>query len=95
MSEYPDCYLHVRECRSGQEWIRPMRGNSSLDLATQIRKWVREEFAGELFLDGKIQPKLDGDYYGQIITDGRPPDAGVCWTGGGFWLTDQRNALLR
>ncbi|HXJ59198.1 MAG TPA: hypothetical protein VNU68_21265 [Verrucomicrobiae bacterium] len=29
---YPDCYLHVEECRSGETWIVPLRGNSKLDL---------------------------------------------------------------
>lgn len=92
---FPETYLHVRHCQTGEEWIRPMRGNSRMDLATQVRKWIKEEFLGELFLVDKIQPKLDGEYYGQIIMDGRGPDSGVCWEGGGFWLTDRENPLLR
>jgi len=64
----------------------PLRGNSVLDLTKQVRKWVREEFSGELRLNGDIMPKLDGDYYGKIMTDGRPPDSVVCWEGGGFFL---------
>ena len=92
--EFPKQYLHVRCCRTGQEWIRPLRGNSLMDLATQIRKWVKEEFGGELFLDGKIQPRLEGDYYAQLFIDGRAPDES-CWESGGFWLTDESNALLR
>lgn len=85
-TEYPNTYLHVYECRSGQEWIRPMRGNSLMDLRTQLKKWVEEEFAGELHLDGKLVPRLEGDYYGKIMTDGRPPDSGICWEGAGFYL---------
>lgn len=83
---YPETYLHVLECRSGQTWIVPMRGNASLDLLHQVKKWVKSEFAGELRVDGKLMPKLECDYYAQIITDGRSPDAGICWDGGGFYL---------
>jgi len=86
MPAYPDTYLHVTDCRSGQTWIKPLRGNSVLDLTHQVRKWVKEEFSGELRLNGDIMPKLDGDYYGKIMTDGRPPDSVVCWEGGGFFL---------
>lgn len=84
--KYPDCYLHIQELRSGQEWIMPLRGNSLLDLKHQIRKWIKQEYCGELALDGEPMPRLDGDYYGKIMTDGRPPDSSVCWTGGGFYL---------
>jgi len=65
----------------------PLRGNSVLDLKHQIKKWIKQEFYGELKLDGSIMPKLDGDYYGKIMTDNRPPDSVVCWDGGGFYLT--------
>lgn len=64
----------------------PLRGNSSLDLRTQIAKWVRKEYGGELVLDGKLMPGLDGHYYARIMTDGRPPDSIVCWQSGGFYL---------
>lgn len=86
MKEYPNVYLHVRDCHSGQEWVMPMRGNSLMCLRTQLRKWVKQEFCGECFLDGEIMPHLDGDYYGMIITDGRSPEDGTCWESGGFYL---------
>lgn len=85
-TEYPEVYLHVTECRSGQKWIMPLRGNSLLDLKHQVKKWIKQEYCGELALDGEFMPKLDGDYYAKIMTDGRPPDSVVCWTGGGFYL---------
>lgn len=84
--EYPNCYLHVTECRSGETFIMPLRGNSLLDLRHQVKKWVKQQFCGELRLSGKIMPKLEGEYYGKIMTDGRPPDSVVCWEGGGFYL---------
>lgn len=88
MSEktYPDCYLHVIECRSGQEWIMPIEGETTLDLEARIQDWTAQEFDEELELDGEIMPKLEGDYYAKIMTDGRAPDSVVCWTSGGFYL---------
>lgn len=84
--KYPETYLHVRECRSDQEWICPIRGNAKLDLKRRVAQWISQEFAGELTLDGEIMPKLDGEFYARIMTDGRPPSSVVCWTGGGFYL---------
>lgn len=83
---YPDCYLHVEECRSGQTWIMPIRGNSLLDLEHQIKRWIKQEFGSELALDGETMPRLSGDYYARIMTDSRPPESAVCWTSGGFYL---------
>ncbi len=90
-NEYPDCYLHVLECRSGEEWIVPLRGNSSLDLKYQLKKWIKSHFDGECRLDGEIMPKLDGEFYGRIMTDGRPPESVVCWEGAGFYLKSNQN----
>lgn len=106
----PDCYLYVRECRSGQTWIVPsqaprgsgktdfgltLRGNSTLDLERQIKKWAKSEYAGELRLDGKIMPRLEGDYYARIMTDGHPPDSIVSWESGGFYLKQSFQHLIR
>ena len=83
---YPETYLHVNECKSGQIWIRSLRGNAKLDLRHQLARWVKEEFDGQLLIDGKLMPKLEGEYYGKIMTDGRFPDSVVCWEGAGFYL---------
>ncbi len=40
----------------------------------------------EFRLDGDLMPKLNGDYYARIMTDGRPPESVVCWSSGGFYL---------
>ena len=85
-TQYPDCYLHVRECQSGQEWIVPIGDNDSIDLEKQVKAWVKQEYGDELELSPPLMPKLDGDFYGKIMTDGRPPESVVCWTGGGFYL---------
>jgi hypothetical protein len=90
--KYPDCYLHVRDEKSGEEWIMPIRGNSLLDLKHQVKIWIKKEFGGELVLDGNIMPKLAGDYYAKIMTDGRSPDSVVCWTSGGFYLKSAQNS---
>ncbi len=86
MPEYPDTYLHVLECRSGQEWIVPINDDETIDLETNVEKWIENEFCRELELDGDITRRLEGDYYGKIMTDGRSPDSVVCWDGGGFYL---------
>lgn len=83
---YPKCYLHVRDCKTGQEWIRPITGKQTCCLRTRLKQWCKEEFGGELKLDGEIMPRLEGDYYAQIKLDGRAPDDVHCWTSGGFYL---------
>lgn len=82
--KYPDQYLHVEECRSGQKWIVPIGENDPLDLTALLNQWIAKEFAGELVLDGKIT-NLEGEYYARIMTDKRPPESVVCWTSGGFY----------
>ena len=84
--QFPDTYLHVYECRSGQAWIRPIGDDEILNLEALIAKWALEEFGGELKLDPPLMARLEGDYYGKIMTDGRPPDSIVCWESGGFYL---------
>lgn len=86
MTEYPDCYLHVEECRSGETYIKPLSDEDILDLETQLDLWIESEFCGELERDGDIMPRLQGDYYAKIMTDGRSPDSVVCWESGGFYL---------
>jgi len=91
MNEYPDQYLHVEDCKSGQTWIRPLTKRTILDIKRLVKRWIKEEFCGELFLDGDLTPRLQGDYYAQIILDGRPPDTHVVWASGGFYLKDSYN----
>jgi hypothetical protein len=83
---YPEQYLHVRECGSGEEWIVPFGPDVPLDLYALFDQWVKREFGGELVRDGGALHGLDGEYYAKIMTDGRDPDYAVCWTGGGFFL---------
>ncbi len=90
-NEYPECYLHVEECRSGETWIFPLRGNAKLDIKHQVKRWVKQEFGGDLQLDGEPMPKLQGDYYAKIMTNGTPPDSVVCWSSGGFYLSSTYN----
>ena len=85
-NKYPDCYLHVTKCQSGETFIQPIRGNEKLDIKKLVKKWIKREYAGELALDGELMPRLDGTHYAKIMTDGRTPDSAVCWTSGGFYL---------
>jgi hypothetical protein len=57
-----------------------------MDLDALVDAWIASEFCGELQRDGKLMPRLEGDYYAQILTDNRAPDSAVCWTSGGFFL---------
>ena len=85
MKTYPDCYLHVQNLRSGETWIKEIKGKMVLNLETRVKDWLKKEFCGEVVLDGKIMPRLEGEYYAQIITDNRDPDCGICWSSGGFF----------
>ena len=86
VSSVPETYLHVRDEKSGQEWVVPLGGHVLLSLERQVKEWIKSEFCGELVLDGKIMRRLSGDYYARIMTDGRPINSIVCWDGGGFYL---------
>jgi hypothetical protein len=92
---WPEQYLHVVECRSGEEWIVPLRGNATLDITRQVKRWVKEEFCGELFVDGKLMPRIEGDYYACLMTDGRSPDSAICWDSGGFYLSSEPSLFGR
>jgi hypothetical protein len=86
---WPETYLHVTECRSGETWTCPLRGNALLDLKTQVKNWIKQEIDSDCLyaaLDGEIMPRVEGDYYARIMTDGREPDSIVCWEGGGFYI---------
>ncbi len=83
---YPDQYLHVEECRSGETWIMPISDRTHLDIKALVKRWIKREYQGELRLDGDLMPRLYGDYYAQIKLDGNPPDSISCWTSGGFYL---------
>jgi len=82
-----DCFLHVEDCHSGETFIMPMRVNSKFDLKHQVKRWVKRQYAGELELDGELIPKLEGDFYARIMTDGHSPNSIVCCSGG-FYLKD-------
>ena len=84
--KWPDQYLHITECRSGEQWIVPLKSNARLDLKRWVKRWIKTEFSDELFLDGDLTPKIAGAYYATIITDGRPPDCAIVWNSGGFYL---------
>jgi len=90
-AKYPDQYLHVRQSASGQEWIRPLRATSRLDITHQVKRWIKDEFDSEYRLDGDIMSRIEGDFYAQIITDGRPPNSIVVWDSGGFYLRGNYN----
>jgi|SRR6185436_4998012 len=90
---WPDQYLFVEECASGQKYIVPISDETPLDLESLIDSWISNQYGGEFMRDGAIMPKLAGDYYATIITDGRPPDSVVVWQSGGFYLIRPEDKL--
>ena len=86
VTEWPRQYLHVRECRSGEEWVKPLTSRALMDLATQVRRWVKEWSGGLAHLTGTIVPRVEGEFYAQLIINGDDPQSGRCWEGGGFFI---------
>lgn len=84
--KYPETYLHVYHCQSGDEYIVAIKGNEKLDLEHHVRKWIDNRFDGECYLDGKMTPLRDGEYYAKILTDGREPTSPICWSAAGFYV---------
>jgi len=85
-----EVYLFVEDCRTGQEWFVEIDEDVPLDLEEQVSLWVEEQFEGELKIDGKLMPALEGDYYAQIKTDWAPKNSVVCWESGGFYLRESQ-----
>lgn len=83
---YPETYLHVENSKTGETWISPISPRKLLCLETRVKEWIKTEFGGELRLDGKIAPLMDGDYYAKIKIDGEPPESVRSWKSGGFFL---------
>lgn len=81
-----ETYLHIRCCRSGEEFFREIKDDDILDLETQVIAWVEEQFDGEVELDLPIIHGIEGDYYASIKTDFNSPDSLISWESGGFYL---------
>jgi hypothetical protein len=84
--KYPDQYLHVEECASGATWIVPLSARRKLDLKKLVKEWIKGHFGGEFVLDGELIPRMNGDFYARIMTDGHPPESVTCWRSGGFYV---------
>lgn len=83
---YPEQYLHVEECRSAETWIVPIGDDEPLDIEYHVDEWIKREYCGEMMRSGDLMPRIEGDYYAQIKTDGTPPESPLCWQSGGFFL---------
>ena len=86
--QLPDTYLAVEDSRSGSIAIVPIEPDQPLDLAALLDQWIDAEYGGELVRDGELIPRLAGDGYAWIQTDGRPLDSVVVWESGGFYLRE-------
>ena len=85
-TEWPRQYLHVRDCRTGEEWVKPLTSRALMDLATQARRWVKEWSGGAAHLAGKVMSRVEGEFYAQLVLNGDDPHSGRCWEGGGFFI---------
>jgi hypothetical protein len=82
---YPDAYLIVTECRSGEQYLTPLADTDTLDLAENVDAWIDREYCGEVKRTGEFQ-RWQGDFWAEIKTDGRSPDSPICWESGGFYV---------
>lgn len=80
-----ECYLHVYDCKSGEEFFKELKDDDILDLESQLVNWVAEHFCGELEIDLPIT-YLEGDFDASIKTDWNSPDSVVVWERAGFYL---------
>jgi hypothetical protein len=84
----PDTYLAVEDCRSGEIAVVPIGPDEPLDLEAQLDAWIAAEYCGELVRDGELMPRLPGEGYAWLQTDGRPLDSPIVWESGGFYLKE-------
>jgi hypothetical protein len=78
-----ETYLHVHDCKSGEDYFMELKDDDLLDLQIQLIRWVREEFYNELEI---IMSGMEGDYFACIKTDFNSPDSVISWESGGFYL---------
>jgi hypothetical protein len=81
-----ETYLHVHDCKSGEDYFMELKDDDLLDLQIQLIRWVREEFCDELEIDLPIMSGMEGDYFACIKTDFNSPDSVISWESGGFYL---------
>ena len=84
--EVLETYLHVVENRSGENYVMAIDGDELLCLETLVKKWIEQQYNGELELDGDLTDTSGGDYYAAIRTDWRKLDSAIVWESAGFYL---------
>ena len=84
--EVLETYLHVVENRSGHNYVMAIDGDDILCLETLVKKWIKQEYSGELELDGELTDTSGGNYYAAIHTDWGRLDSGIVWTSAGFYV---------
>jgi hypothetical protein len=79
-------YLHVYDCKTGENYFREIKDDDLLDLETQVIHWAKDYFGDEVEVDLPIIHGLEGDYFASIKTDFNSPDSVISWESGGFYL---------
>jgi hypothetical protein len=90
MKRYPTTYLHIGDCKTGEEYVVPIDSDTPLNLVDLIDDWIEYNWQGDRKRFGGVTPRLDGDYYGKIMTERRPPTSCVCYSGGGFHVVPKK-----
>jgi hypothetical protein len=82
-------FLSIIENQSGQEWLRRLAPNESIDVREQVEKWAEIEFSG---YEAKISFSEPGSYipngcgqYQAEIRDTKVP-TGSCWNSEPFYV---------
>ena len=81
-------FLSIYHNRSGEEFLRRMAPNESLDLRQHVRRWAERETEGAAIPSfsepGSTIPNGCGEYQAEIRDT--KAGSGVCWTCEPFFL---------
>lgn len=81
----PEHYMRVYHNQSGESWIVPITGRQLIDPDVRFKKWLRDEFGGELKVDGK-RSQFQAEYSVTIHLDYQHYDGVCCWTSGEYYV---------
>lgn len=81
-----DCYMHVRNPRSGRDWIVEFADDRKIDPESLLRDMMGRvpEFMPESLRDVTRQG-FGGDLQWTVYLDGQQPFSAHCWTSGEAW----------
>lgn len=84
--KYPNQYLLIKESATETETIYPFRANCILDIQRLVKKWVKEQFCGEMKAVGFGKAGWGGQFIAEIKLNGEPPSSITVWESCSFRL---------